>query len=308
MTATPNSLFRHYLDSLIQQGTTRTSLTDEARNVLRTWYVTAKQGSRPASAVPAAPPSPPVSPEPPPLAEPAPASVSSGAPEPPELFPESREPASTVALPEGTMEGKLQYLRDLAQNWQPARELNSLRDTMVFATGNPHTELMLIGEAPGYYEEVQQEPFVGRAGEKLNQILKAMGLSRDMVYISNIVKFRPALPNQRTNNRAPTPEEIEACLPIIMNEIQVIQPKMIVALGGTAAVGLLGIQGSVSSMRGRFHDLNGIPVRVTYHPSYLLRSDSPREKRKVWEDMLAVMERLGMPISEKQRGYFLPRE
>lgn len=215
--------------------------------------------------------------------------------------------ASAITLPEGTMEDKLQYLRNLAQNWKPARELNSLRDTMVFATGNPHTKLMLIGEAPGYYEEVQQEPFVGRAGEKLNQILRAMGLSRDMVYISNIVKFRPALPNQRTNNRAPTPEEIEACLPIIMHEIRVIQPKMIVALGGTAAVGLLGEQGSVSSMRGRFHDLNGIPVRVTYHPSYLLRSDSPREKRKVWEDMLAVMERLDMPISEKQRGYFLPR-
>ena len=86
------------------------------------------------------------------------------------------------------------------------------------------------------------------------------------------------------------------------------QPKMIIALGGTAAVGLLGEQGSVSSMRGRFHDLNGIPVRVTYHPSYLLRSDNPREKRKVWEDMLAVMERMGMPVSEKQRGYFLPRE
>ena len=194
------------------------------------------------------------------------------------------------------MEDKLQYLRDLAQNWKPARDLNSLRDTMVFATGNPHTQLMLIGEAPGYYEEVQREPFVGRAGEKLNQILKAMGLSRDMVYISNIVKFRPSLPNQRTNNRAPTPEEIEACLPIIMHEIQVIQPKMIIALGGTAAVGLLGEQGSV------------IPVRVTYHPSYLLRSDNPREKRKVWEDMLAVMERMGMPVSEKQRGYFLPRE
>ena len=278
MSATPNSLFRHYLDSLIQQGTTRTSLTDEARNVLRTWYVASRQGGRPAASAPA-------SPEPPPL-----------------------QAASAITLPEGTMEDKLQYLRNLAQNWKPARELNSLRDTMVFATGNPHTKLMLIGEAPGYYEEVQQEPFVGRAGEKLNQILRAMGLSRDMVYISNIVKFRPALPNQRTNNRAPTPEEIEACLPIIMHEIRVIRPKMIIALGGTAAVGLLGEQGSVSSMRGRFHDLNGIPVRVTYHPSYLLRSDSPREKRKVWEDMLAVMERLDMPISEKQRGYFLPRE
>ena len=300
MSATPNSLFRHYLDSLIQQGTTRTSLTDEARKVLRTWYVASRQGGRPAASAPA-------SPEPPPLQAAVPVSAPAGKPEPPELFPQNREPASAITLPEGTMEDKLQYLRNLAQNWKPARELNSLRDTMVFATGNPHTKLMLIGEAPGYYEEVQQEPFVGRAGEKLNQILRAMGLSRDMVYISNIVKFRPALPNQRTNNRAPTPEEIEACLPIIMHEIRVIRPKMIIALGGTAAVGLLGEQGSVSSMRGRFHDLNGIPVRVTYHPSYLLRSDSPREKRKVWEDMLAVMERLDMPISEKQRGYFLPK-
>ncbi|MEF2893480.1 MAG: uracil-DNA glycosylase, partial [Akkermansia sp.] len=247
------------------------------------------------------PSSPSPRPEPEPVKTPPPGTA-------PELFPEERKPSSSITLPEGTMEDKLQYLRDLAQNWKPARDLNSLRDTMVFATGNPHTQLMLIGEAPGYYEEVQREPFVGRAGEKLNQILKAMGLSRDMVYISNIVKFRPALPNQRTNNRAPTPEEIEACLPIIMHEIQVIQPKMIIALGGTAAVGLLGEQGSVSSMRGRFHDLNGIPVRVTYHPSYLLRSDNPREKRKVWEDMLAVMERMGMPVSEKQRGYFLPRE
>lgn len=299
MTSTPNSLFRHYLNSLIQKGTTRASLTEEARDVLRTWYVTAKKGSRPSPSSPSSPSSP--QPEPQPTKTPLPSTT-------PELFPEEQEPSSSITLPEGTMEDKLQYLRELAQNWKPARDLNSLRDTMVFATGNPHTQLMLIGEAPGYYEEVQQEPFVGRAGEKLNQILKAMGLSRDMVYISNIVKFRPSLPNQRTNNRAPTPEEIEACLPIIMHEIQVIQPKMIIALGGTAAVGLLGEQGSVSSMRGRFHDLNGIPVRVTYHPSYLLRSDNPREKRKVWEDMLAVMERMGMPVSEKQRGYFLPRE
>ena len=225
MSATPNSLFRHYLDSLIQQGTTRTSLTDEARNVLRTWYVASRQGGRPAASAPA-------SPEPPPLQAAVPVSAPAGKPEPPELFPQNREPASAITLPEGTMEDKLQYLRNLAQNWKPARELNSLRDTMVFATGNPHTKLMLIGEAPGYYEEVQQEPFVGRAGEKLNQILRAMGLSRDMVYISNIVKFRPALPNQRTNNRAPTPEEIEACLPIIMHEIRVIRPKMIIALGG----------------------------------------------------------------------------
>ncbi|MFR2947808.1 MAG: hypothetical protein ACLTNK_00430 [Akkermansia muciniphila] len=118
-------------------------------------------------------------------------------------------------LPEGTMEDKLQYLRNLAQNWKPARELNSLRDTMVFATGNPHTKLMLIGEAPGYYEEVQQEPLWPCRG-KLNQILRLWG-SPETWFIQHR-QSRPALPNQRTNNRAPTPEEIEACLPIIMHE------------------------------------------------------------------------------------------
>lgn len=280
MNATPISLFRHYLNALLRQGVLRTPLTDEARLVLRAWYIAAKQGKTHT-----------------PYTKP-----STKPPQPKQIL------STTIKLPEGSKEERLRYLRELAQNWSPARDLHTLRDTMVFATGSPHAELMLIGEAPGYYEELQQEPFVGRAGEKLNQILKAMGLSRDLVYISNIVKFRPAIPNQKTNNRAPSREEIDACLPIIMNEIQVIQPKMILALGGTAAEGLLGLQASVSSLRGRFHDLHGIPVRITYHPSYLLRSDSPKEKRKVWEDMLSIMERLNIPISEKQRTFFLPKK
>lgn len=280
MNATPISLFRHYLNALLRQGVLRTPLTDEARLVLRSWYIAAKQGKT--HTPDTKPPTQPIQPK--------------------QIF------STTIKLPEGSKEERIQYLRELAQNWSPARNLHTLRDTMVFATGSPHAELMLIGEAPGYYEELQQEPFVGRAGEKLNQILKAMGLSRDLVYISNIVKFRPAIPNQKTNNRAPSREEIDACLPIIMNEIQVIQPKMILALGGTAAEGLLGLQASVSSLRGRFHNLHGIPVRITYHPSYLLRSDSPKEKRKVWEDMLSIMERLNIPISEKQRAFFLPKK
>ena len=151
MSATPNSLFRHYLDSLIQQGTTRTSLTDEARNVLRTWYVASRQGGRPAASAPA-------SPEPPPLQAAVPVSAPAGKPEPPELFPQNREPASAITLPEGTMEDKLQYLRNLAQNWKPARELNSLRDTMVFATGNPHTKLMLIGKLPDIMKKCSRSP------------------------------------------------------------------------------------------------------------------------------------------------------
>lgn len=205
-----------------------------------------------------------------------------------------------------TVEEKLDFLRRKAVNWPAARRLGSLRDTMVFAVGNPHADLMLVGEAPGYDEERMQEPFVGRAGQKLNQILAAMGIKREEIYISNVCKFRPSMEHQGTGNRAPTDEEIAACRPIIMAEIRAIRPKCIVCLGGTAAKGLLGEEKSVSSLRGAFHNVLGIPTRVTYHPSYLLRNDTMTAKRAVWEDMLTVMQILELPISEKQKYYFLP--
>ncbi len=167
---------------------------------------------------------------------------------------------------------------------------------------------MLVGEAPGYQEERERVPFVGPAGQKLNVILKTMGMSREEVYISNIVKFRPATPKQTTNNRKPTLEEMASCMPFIRAEIEIVRPQCIIALGGTAAEGLLGLTGTVTAMRGAWHDFEGTPVRVTYHPSYLLRSDEDLQtKRQVWEDMLATMEKLGLPISEKQRGFFLPK-
>jgi len=203
---------------------------------------------------------------------------------------------------------RLASLRRQAANWAPARELGTLRQTMVFATGNPDARLMLVGEAPGYEEEKRGEPFVGPAGQKLDLILNAMGLTRDHVYISNIVKFRPATPNQTTNNRKPTAAEMAACLPFVRAEIAIIRPACIVALGGTAAEGLIGLAGSVGSMRGSWHRLDGIPVRVTYHPSYLLQSGANISiKRQVWEDMLMVMEEIIMPISPKQRGFFLQK-
>ena len=203
---------------------------------------------------------------------------------------------------------RLASLRQQAADWEPARDLGTLRQAMVFATGNPDARLMLVGEAPGYEEEKRGEPFVGPAGQKLDLILNAMGLARDQVYISNIVKFRPATPNQTTNNRKPTAEEMAACLPFVRAEIDIIRPACIVALGGTAAEGLLGLAGSVGSMRGSWHRLDGIPVRVTYHPSYLLQSGANLSiKRQVWEDMLLVMEELIMPISPKQRGFFLQK-
>lgn len=203
---------------------------------------------------------------------------------------------------------QLAGLRKQAESWAPARALGTLREKMVFATGNPDAEIMLVGEAPGYNEEKEGEPFVGPAGQKLNDILKAMGLRREDVYISNLVKFRPSLPKQTTNNRKPSPEEMTACLPLVMAEISVVQPKLIIALGGTTAEGLLGLKGTFGSMCGKWHELYGIPARVTYHPSYLLQSGGSNDvKRALWEDMLAAMEKLGMPISEKQRGFFLPK-
>ena len=222
------------------------------------------------------------------------------------------EPAVVPAVSSeegGSREQRLAALRKQAENWQPAKQLGTLRDTMVFSTGNPEARLMLVGEAPGYQEEREREPFVGPAGRKLNDILKAMGISRDEVYISNIVKFRPATPNQTTNNRKPSPEEMASCMPFVRAEIEIVKPECIVALGGTAAEGLLGLSGTVSSMRGTWHDFEGTPVRVSYHPSYLLQSGaSSTSKRSVWEDMLTVMEKMGLPISEKQRGFFLPKK
>lgn len=220
--------------------------------------------------------------------------------------PVAPEPANEPVAALQTVEEKLAYLRERAERWAPARKLGTLRETMVFAVGNPHARLMLVGEAPGYDEERLREPFVGKAGQKLNSILKAMGLAREDIYISNICKFRPSMgERQGTANRPPSDEEIAACLPLVMAEIRAIRPACIVCLGATAARGLLSNASSVSALRGKWFDCQGVPVRVTYHPSYLLRNEALSARRAVWEDMLAVMEQLGLPISAKQRGYFL---
>jgi DNA polymerase len=208
----------------------------------------------------------------------------------------------------GTNQERIARLRAQAANWPPALRLGTLREPMVFSTGNPDARLVLIGEAPGYEEEKQNEPFVGQAGKKLDDILKAMGLARHDVYLTNMVKNRPAMAKQATNNRKPTAAEMEAWLPFLKAELDVIRPVCVVALGEAAAEGLLGVTASIPALRGKWHDFAGVPVRVTYHPSYLLRTEGLLEpKRQLWEDMLVVMERLGMPINDKQRGYFLPK-
>jgi uracil-DNA glycosylase family 4 len=179
------------------------------------------------------------------------------------------------------------------------------RTQTVFGVGNPDAEIMFIGEAPGADEDQQGEPFVGRAGQLLTKIIKAMGFSREEVYIANILKCRPNMPAGSFGNRAPTPAEMQTCRPYLIEQIDIIQPKVLVALGAVAVEGLLGARGTMRELRGRWHSYNGMPLMITYHPAYLLRNQSPSEKRKVWEDKMQVHERLEKPISEKQRNYFL---
>ena len=179
------------------------------------------------------------------------------------------------------------------------------RTQTVFGVGNPDADLMFIGEAPGVDEDQQGEPFVGRAGQLLTKIIKAMNFTREDVYIANILKCRPDMPSGSFGNRAPTTKEMKTCSPYLIEQIDVIQPKVLVALGAVAVEGLLGMRGTMRELRGRWHAYNGIPLMITYHPAYLLRNQAPSEKRKVWEDMLEVLERLDRPITERQRNYFL---
>ena len=185
--------------------------------------------------------------------------------------------------------------------------LVAFRHSVVFGVGNPSAELMFVGEAPGADEDRQGEPFVGRAGELLTKIIQTMGFQRSEVYIANVLKCRPDMPPGASGNRQPTQGEMETCLPYLRQQIEHIRPKIMVALGATAMRGLFGKVEQMKLMRGRWHLFGSIPVMATFHPSYLLRNQALSEKRKVWEDMLQVLGRLGHPVSERQKNFFLAR-
>ena len=161
------------------------------------------------------------------------------------------------------------------------------RTKLVFGVGDPHARLMFVGEGPGADEDLKGEPFVGRAGQLLDKIIAAMGLSRPQVYIANIVKCRPP------NNRTPLPDERAACIGFLKAQIRAIKPEILVALGKTAVEGLTGLElPGITRVRGTWYEFEGVPLKVTFHPAYLLRN--PPAKRPVWEDMQDVMRRLGL--------------
>lgn len=184
-------------------------------------------------------------------------------------------------------------------------KLHKARKQIVFGVGNPQADLVFVGEGPGRDEDEQGEPFVGRAGQLLNNMIKAMGITREQVYIANIVKCRPP------GNRTPEREECETCSPFLMRQIAVIKPKVVVALGATAAKTLLAMNSSMAQLRGRFYDFqpagarsndpdwNGCKLAVTYHPAFLLRD--PRQKGEAWKDLQMVMRELGLKAPASDR-------
>ncbi len=166
--------------------------------------------------------------------------------------------------------------------------LSQGRTHVVFGTGNPDADVVFVGEAPGRDEDIKGEPFVGKAGQLLTRIINAMGLTRDDVYICNVIKCRPP------DNRDPLPAEIEMCEPFLKEQLRIIKPRAICALGTFASQTLLNSEVRISRLRGQFRDYNGIPLMPTYHPSFLLRN--PHAKRDVWEDVKMVMELLDLPV------------
>jgi DNA polymerase len=221
-------------------------------------------------------------------------------------------PAASPAILQPT---RLPLQKNKAAQLEPWRErvsvclrcphLAASRTQAVFGVGNPNADLMFIGEAPGADEDRIGEPFVGRAGQLLTRIIETMGFTREQVYIANVLKCRPDMPRGSSGNRPPTPAEMETCLPYLQEQIAIIEPKVLVALGATAVEGLLKVREPMRNLRGQWRSFNATPLMVTYHPAYLLRNQTPSEKRKVWEDMLQVLERLERPITQKQQNYFL---
>jgi len=165
------------------------------------------------------------------------------------------------------------------------------RHNIVFADGDPNARLMFIGEGPGADEDASGLPFVGKAGQLLNNMIGAMGLKREEVYIANIVKCRPP------GNRAPEPIEANTCTQFLLKQIDIVRPQVIVALGATAATYVLGVRQSLSSLRGQWHSSRGAKVAVTYHPAFLLRD--PRQKGEAWKDLQMVMAELGLKPAAK---------
>jgi DNA polymerase len=197
-------------------------------------------------------------------------------------------PEIALAVPAAQRASALQMIRDDIGDCTRCA-LHTGRNKLVFGDGDPAARLMFVGEGPGADEDAQGLPFVGRAGQLLNNMINAMGLKREEVYIANVVKCRPP------GNRTPEPEEGNTCSPFLCRQIDVVRPEVLVALGATAATYMLGSRQPLAGLRGRVHAVRGTKLIVTYHPAYLLRD--PRQKKEAWLDLQIAMRELGLKAS-----------
>ena len=203
-----------------------------------------------------------------------------------------RIPAASVRVGRGEKAAALAAIQDEIGDCTRCPLAYAGRHTIVFADGDPNARLMFVGEGPGADEDEQGLPFVGKSGQLLNNMINAMGLSREQVYVANVVKCRPPA------NRAPEWIEATTCSPFLAQQIDVVQPEVIVALGVTAAMYLLGVKQSLLSLRGKWHDVRGSKAVVTYHPAFLLRD--PRQKGEAWKDLQMVMAEMGLKAGKKE--------
>lgn len=198
-------------------------------------------------------------------------------------------------------EQKLKELEDRVRIcWQC--KLSTTRTNTVFGEGNPNAEIMFIGEGPGATEDATGRPFVGKAGELLTRLIeKFMGLKRSDVYIANIVKCRPTIDLKKQKDRPPEKEEVEACSPYLLEQIEIISPKVIVALGNPATKFLLNTKEGITTLRGKWNEFKNIPIMPTYHPSYILRNggENSQVQKEICSDLDLVMEKLGIPKKVK---------
>ena len=217
------------------------------------------------------------------------------------------------SLPSGDKKVRMAALRERVLDDAVCKANVRPGKQVVLGVGSLDAKIMFVGEAPGSEEEEKGEPFVGPAGQLLTKMILAMGLARSEVYIGNIMNWRPQLEVNESGvqygNRPPNHHEMTYCLPYLRAQIEIVDPGLLVALGTTAAQGLLGkgAFNALGDVRGQWKEFDGRPLMVTYHPSYILRNQSNRSKRMIWDDLLKVMERAGLPITDKQRAYFLDK-
>lgn len=213
-----------------------------------------------------------------------------------------------IVLPEGDPDAQMAWLRERILQCEVCQSQRFEDEPIVLGRGPVTADLLFCGHAPGQDEIAAGEPFAGEVGTLLTKMIQAMQLSRDAVYLTDIVKWRPyQTPSLAT--RLPSREEMQFCLPYLRAEIEIIRPKVVVAMGNTAVTGLLALDPDkkFASLRGQWREFAGIPMMITFHPAYLHNNGTRQTKRTAWEDCLQVMEKAGLPISEKQRGYFLAK-